>query len=145
MIFKNPTSSLSNVLFICILLLSIITLLPSCGLIGKADKPPAAEDFDLFYLRFHNDPDFQLSRIDFPLEGGLVQSHGEELWTPENWPIMKVPVWDINDPEYSVDYKQTEVEFIQRIWIENSGFISEYRFRLIDGKWMLVYALEQNL
>ena len=58
---------------------------------------------------------------------------------------MKVPVWDINDFLCSVEYQQTEDEFTQKICIEKSGFISEYRFKLINGKWMLVYALERNL
>ena len=136
--------SISAPIIFFLLLIGSITF-SSCGIIGKSDVPPQDEDFELFYMRFHNDPDFQLSRIDFPLEGGLVETQREQEWTPENWPIMRVAVWDINDPKYSIDYEQTEEEFIQKIWIENTGFISEYRFRLIDGRWMLVYALEQNL
>ena len=137
-----PDRAILNALLIAVF---VITFFPSCGIIGKSDSPPDEEDFELFYLRFHNDADFQLSRIDFPIEGGLIEAHGEKNWTPENWPIMRVPVWDINDPAYKVDYQQTDTEFFQKIWIENSGFISEYRFELIRGKWMLVYALEQNL
>jgi len=58
---------------------------------------------------------------------------------------LRVPVWDIDQPGIEIDYDQTDNSFFQKIWVENSGFLSEYRFELIQNKWYLVYALEQNL
>ena len=127
--------------------LLLTLLLSSCDLFRKASKPAdsSPENFEEFYLRFHNDPAFQMSRLAFPLEGKLIESEGETEWTVENWPVMKVPIWDISDPIFKTDYQKEDTEFYQKVWVENSGFISEYRFELRNGKWFLVYALEQNL
>jgi hypothetical protein len=128
-----------------ILLLSGL-LLTSCGIFKRADvEPDSPEEFEQFYLRFHESPDFQMSRIDFPIEGKFVDGHSEYRWTEENWEVMKVPIWDINEPGIQTEYYQSETEFFQKIWVDNSGFMSEYRFELINSKWYLVYALEQNL
>ena len=125
----------------------VLVLLSSCGIFKKSTEHPeeGPEDFEQFYLRFHNDPGFQMERIAFPLEGKFVDWEGERVWTRENWPVMKVPIWDINDPDYRTEYRQSDTQFYQRVWLDNSGFVSEYRFELIDGLWKLVYAMEQNL
>ncbi|TVR78574.1 MAG: DUF4348 domain-containing protein [Saprospirales bacterium] len=127
--------------------LVVSVVLSSCDLFRKASVTPdsSPESFEEFYLRFHNDPAFQMSRLAFPLEGKLIDAEGEMEWTPENWPVMQVPIWDINDPLFNTDYTKEETKFHQKVWIDNSGFISEYRFELINGQWFLVYAFEQNL
>jgi hypothetical protein len=103
------------------------------------------ENFDTFYNRFHNDTIFQLSRVNFPLEGFMVDHDGEKNWDKSNWSYLKIKVYDVDTDQFKVYYKKTSNQFIQKSWIENSGFLSEYRFKPINGKWYLVYALEQNL
>lgn len=57
---------------------------------------------------------------------------------------MKTKIYDIDTNKYKIEYKKTENSFTQKFWLENSGFSSEYRFELIDGKWYLIYALDEN-
>ena len=57
---------------------------------------------------------------------------------------MKVKIYDIDKSQFKVEFKKTDKTFMQRVWIANSGFNSECRFELINKKWFLVYALDQN-
>ena len=130
-----------------VVLLCVALSFSSCGWLNSTfgGSPPEPESFEDFYYLFHSDPAFQLSRIDFPIEGAFVEANNKEEWTEENWAILRVPVFEIEGTEYQVEYRQTETEFYQKIWLDNTGFVSEYRFELIDGLWYLVYAYEQNL
>jgi hypothetical protein len=105
----------------------------------------AVEDFDSFYNRFHTDSLFQISRVLFPLEGGSVDGLEEKKWTKENWQMVKTKVFDIDTTLFRVSYKKTENKFSAKAWIEDSGFSTEFRFELINKKWYLVYASDQNL
>ena len=103
------------------------------------------ENFDQFYDQFHDDSTFQVSRINFPLKGGIVDGEGTRSWTKANWHLMKVKIYDVDTAIYNVEYKKLERSFTEKFWIEDSGFSSEYRFELIKRKWFLVYAMESNL
>lgn len=102
------------------------------------------EDFDSFYDKFHQDDNFQKSRIKFPL-GGMSIDDGDEIpWTRDNFPLMKVRIYDIDTKEYKTSFDKKPTRFTQRVWLEDSEFSSEYRFELIEGRWFLVYVLDQN-
>jgi len=103
-----------------------------------------AENFDQFYNRFHNDSMFQISRLRFPIEGARVTSNTSEKWTRKNWQMIKTKVFDVDTKQYKATYKKTEDTFTERVWMENSGFSIECRFKLIDGKWWLVYMKDEN-
>lgn len=103
------------------------------------------ENFDEFYKQFHQDVNFQMSRIVFPLVGKLVDGMETYSWSKNNWAPMKVMINDVDKKQYKVSASRTNNIFEQKIWIPNSGFKSEYKFELINKKWMLVYALEQNI
>jgi hypothetical protein len=103
------------------------------------------ENFDQFYNRFHTDSLFQLSRIKHPLQGKLVDGTESGKWTKENWMLMKTRIYDIDTTQFKTSYQKTDVSFVQKVWIENSGFSSECRFEVLDGKWYLTYVLDQNL
>jgi hypothetical protein len=107
-----------------------------------ANKAKISEDFDQFYEKFHKDSAFQMSRLKFPLHG-----HNEfgSKWTVDNWDIMKSKIYDVDKSQFKVEFKKTEKIFFQRTWIDGSGFSSECRFELVNGKWFLVYALELNM
>lgn len=131
-----------------LMLLTILVMtLSSCGIFKKGGKKQFSkkETFDVFYTRFHQDVDFQYSRLKFPLQGQHVDGDGETTWTRDNWVPMKVRIFDINDPAYETEYKQTSTSFYQKFWGKDSGFFAEYRFELIKGKWYLVYAKDVNL
>jgi len=103
------------------------------------------ENFDEFYSKFHTDSLFQIQRIIFPLEGGRYDYNTEETWTPENWCIKKVSVYQVDSTEFSVEFNKNDTLVFERIYLPNSGFDFQCRYRLISGKWYLVYCLDQNL
>lgn len=128
--------------FISLLLFSLV----SCHSSKKSSvKKSSAEDFESFYTKFHKDESFQMSRIKFPLEGKMVDESGDTKWTKQNWLMMKVKIYDIDKKKYKVEYKKSKSSFYQKFWIEGSGFGAEYRFELLNNKWYLMYALDQNL
>lgn len=109
------------------------------------DSMSSIENFDAFYNRFHTDSLFQMSRIKFPLQGIKVDGEGEKKWSKKNWITMKAKIYDVDTTRFKTDYKKTDDSFTEKFWIEDSGYVSEYRFNLIHKKWYLVYANEQNL
>lgn len=123
--------------------LSLVLITSSCSVFQSAKKTPM-EDFDTFYDRFHEDESFQRSRVKFPLGGMSIEDGDEIPWTRDNFPLMKVRIYDVDTREYKVSYEKKPTRFTQRVWLEASEFSSEYRFELIDGKWFLVYVLDQS-
>jgi hypothetical protein len=124
-----------------------ITNCKSANIISSTDpdKTTSIENFDDFYNRFHTDSLFQMSRIKFPLKGIKVDYEGEKKWSGKNWITMKTKIQDVDTSEFSTEYQKTDKSFMEKFWIEDTGYSSEYRFKLIRKKWYLVYANEQNL
>jgi hypothetical protein len=118
---------------------------PSVTSNQESESKSSIENFDEFYIKFHSDSVFQMSRIVFPLEGISVDGFEQQEWTRENWEILKTSVYDIDTAEYKWSVNKTAKEFVEKIWIEDSGFSLEYRYKIIKGKWFLVYAEDQNL
>lgn len=104
-----------------------------------------AEDFDKFYNLFHSDKEFQLSRVKFPIKGGIVNGESTTPWTRQNWQMLKTKIYDVDKTQFQVSYKKTDTSFFQKVWIDGAGFNVEARFQLIDGKWYLVYFLDENI
>lgn len=134
--------TVSKIILILILLGSLI----SCK---STQKPSAAvssksENFDEFYKKFHQNVNFQVSRIKFPLKGGMLDSFTSTKWTKSNWIPMKVPVYEIDKNQYNVLIDKTDTTFSQKVWVPDSGFSSEHKFELLKGKWYLVFARETN-
>lgn len=102
------------------------------------------ENFDLFYDRFHKDSLFQISRLKFPLGGGHDKGNIDEEWTKKNWSMLKTKIYDVDTTQYKVSYEKLKKSFTEKVWIEDSGFIFECRFELIDNKWFLLSAFELN-
>lgn len=128
-----------------------LACLTSCGVFKKKEKArpdrsvSRVENFDSFYEKFHNDQSFQWSRLAFPLEGKLIDGEREEAWSKDNWMMMKVQIYDINQEGIQTTYDKTPTSFYQKFWADDAGFFAEYRFELRDKKWFLVYAKDVNL
>jgi len=112
----------------------------------KADKSiiNQVENFDEFYNRFHSDSIFLISRLKFPLKGGPDRGDGQDEWTKDNWLLLKTKIYDVDTTQYKVSYEKHEKSFIEKVWLENSGFSFKYSYELIDKKWFLVSAFELN-
>lgn len=132
---------------ICMILFLMINCNSSHKNTSKFSESKALiEDFDRFYDRFHNDSLFQISRITFPLNGLNIDGLDEKNeWTEDNWPLMKTRIYDIDTNQFKTEYKKTENAFMQKFWLQDSSFGSEYRFELVGNKWFLVYAMDSNL
>ncbi|HMQ05730.1 MAG TPA: DUF4348 domain-containing protein [Saprospiraceae bacterium] len=127
-----------------IVLVLITSLFQACKTKSSILKPDHLEDFDSFYEAFHRDEKFQLARIHFPLEGYRNDPEGETKWSKDNWEMMKVKIYDVNKKDFKTTWIKEAESFYQKVWIDGSGFLSEYRFERIKGKWFLTYAREEN-
>ena len=142
MFYKNVTTSPPIFIYILLCLNVVVISCKSSKNVISEENP---ENFDQFYDRFHQDTEFQMTRIAFPLEGGMEDSNGRVAWTSENWNPLKVKIQDIDTNTYKIDTKKTETRFEQKFWLPGSGFSSEYHFKRIKGQWFLVYAEDVNL
>ena len=100
------------------------------------------EKFDVFYNEFHSDSLFQMSRIKFPLQGQNIDGFKKNKWTKVNWVLLKTKIYDIDTLEFKTRWEKSATSFVQKCYLEHSGFSSEYRFQLIKKKWYLTYALD---
>lgn len=111
----------------------------------QVNNPPTQENFEDFYQRFHQDEQFQLTRIAFPIDGSFIDHKGEQSWNRNNWTPLKTMIQDVDENDYDIETTKSADRFYQKVWIEGSGFLSEYTWQRIDGKWYLTYAKEVNL
>lgn len=103
------------------------------------------EDFHQFYLQFHSDSVFQMERIQFPLEGGIYDDDKVQRWSKKNWQLIKYTVFEVDTSQFKVLFDKTDTLVNERIYIPNSGFDFHCKYKLINGKWFLVFCLDQNL
>lgn len=118
------------------------------------------ENFEVFYKRFYSDSLFQISRIIFPLKGFNSDEYDSELgkknppyfwkkneWTfletlPQNYVRYEKKDWV---EEYKKEIKHNkDLTVLEKIFIVDSGYIDERIFKLIKGKWYLVFYSYRN-
>lgn len=102
-------------------------------------------DFLVFYTQFHSDSSFQMSHIDFPLEGlpeyadSTILAEGNFKWQEENWEIHKN--LDARKEDFAKNLTVVSdgliFEFIptggeKKLWIER-------RFLKSNGDWRMIY------
>ncbi|WP_338840146.1 hypothetical protein [Flavobacterium ginsenosidimutans] len=112
----------------------------------ESKKKEIAESFDEFNKRFHSDSIFQVSRVDFPIEGKHVSGFEQYNWSRKNWQFQAVPVAEKTEiGEYEHSLVKTDTLVTEKFWIPNSGFEVERQFKLIKNKWFLIYYSDINL
>lgn len=109
---------------------------------NTAELPP---DFIEFYETFHADPEFQMTRISFPLPGketaGLTDSTGSDgYWLESEWVVHKRFT---KDAEFTrqIDVLSPEM-IIETIRHRTSPYAIQRRFALMADGWNLVYYRE---
>ena len=90
------------------------------------------ENFNTFYEKFHKDTLFQDSRIKLTLPLAKDYFHKKEKAN------------EMIDSEFIVETKRTATEYTEKIYIQDSGFFIELRFKIINEKWFLVYYLDST-
>lgn len=136
---------LKRALFFLILVLFFTNCNKSKTAINIQQEKILAENFNSFYDQFHSDSLFQMARIKFPLEGGNIDGFRKAKWEKEDWNMLKIKIYDVDTTKFKINYKKTNTSFIEKCYAEDSGFSSEYRFKMMENKWYLVYALDKNL
>nr|WP_294779386.1 hypothetical protein [uncultured Flavobacterium sp.] len=118
---------------------------PALNSIKKAEVSNK-ENFEEFNKKFHSDSLFQVSRIDFPIEGKHVYGFEQYSWSRKNWQFQAVPVAEKSEiGEYQHSLIKTDTLITERFWIPDSGFEVERQFKLIKNKWFLIYYNDINL
>ncbi|MBB4801957.1 hypothetical protein HNP37_002018 [Flavobacterium nitrogenifigens] len=105
-----------------------------------------SENFEDFNKKFHADSLFQVSRVDFPIEGKHISGFEQHEWTRKNWQFQVIPVaegTEIGEYEHSV--VKTDSLVTEKFWIPDSGFEVERQFKLINNKWFLIFYNDINL
>ncbi|CAM3431930.1 hypothetical protein [Flavobacterium chungbukense] len=112
----------------------------------ESKKTETAENFEEFNKKFHSDSIFQVSRVDFPIEGKHVSGFEQYNWTRKNWEFLAIPVAEKTEiGEYEHSLIKTDSLIIERFWIPDSGFEVERQFKLINNKWFLISYNDINL
>lgn len=88
-----------------------------------------------------------MSRIKFPIGGKKIDGwETKEVWSTKNWEMLKSPVSRKNEfKEYQHNLIYSDTLVTEKYWIRDSGFSTEVRVRIVDGKWFLVYFNDVNL
>jgi len=112
----------------------------------KPIKKELPENFEEFNKKFHSDSLFQVSRVDFPIEGKHITGFEQSNWTRKNWQFQAIPVAEKTEiGEYQHSLVKTDTLITEKFWIDNSGFEVERQFKLINNKWFLIYYNDINL
>lgn len=104
------------------------------------------EDFDEFFYKFIIEPDFQLSRIKFPLEFvGFKDGYPgkktdtiylkKDQWKHNHYYLNESSIPVIYD-NYEMKLKDTDERIFVWSGVENGIYMTLY-FRRIEGKWFL--------
>ena len=116
----------------------------------QVDVIVLTEKFNVFYEHFHSDSVFQISRIIFPLNGYEINENYNPIertdedfhWNKSDWKIHR----KINGTkDLKITTNQSDNLVVETIFIPNTGFEIVRKFKLINGKWFLIFYGEQNL
>ncbi|MEM8894114.1 MAG: hypothetical protein AAGC88_06020 [Bacteroidota bacterium] len=129
--------------YFTLLTIGMILVLGACQ--KKIAIAPVDEDFETFYDRFHEERDFQLDRVAFPLEGQLTDDQGTSDWTREGWEMHRGKVTEITASNYDTEIIRKDNEVTDKVKLRDAGFYIERRFEQIKGRWFLVYYEKVDL
>ncbi len=127
-------------------LLVVLILLAACS--QYAGKSPQ-EAFEEFYKRFHEDTDYQIAHITFPLEG--LPSHADvETITTNDFKWEKED-WEVHRPfnfENS-DFVREVIPFgddlmVEKIIHKSGEYGTIRRFARLGEEWYLIYYAGLN-
>lgn len=94
-----------------------------------------------FYERFHNEEDYQMEHIVFPLKGheqdtatmGLVQT----IWNKENW--VRHQPFNSYGGTFTREYSNMNGIILEKISDSSNTFTMQRRYSQIAGEWNLIY------
>lgn len=117
----------------------LLVVLSATAMACRGPKAIQPEDFEEFYRRFITDEEFQLSRIEFPLDGSETDNETTIYWnSADDWMMITGSVHDVDTIEYKVEKEYSPTKVVFKVYIEDSGFSITQEYELEDGKWYLV-------
>jgi hypothetical protein len=154
-----------------IILISLLLLQLSCNTTEKKNASTNAfikdssqkatenvvETFDGFYKKFYSDSTFQISRIQFPLNGNdtdfenlengkmkdfendtIFIKNNKFFWKKKGWTFLKT-LKKQGDFGYNKKIENKGNIMQEEIYLEGSGDMDIRKFKQINGKWMMIY------
>lgn len=110
----------------------------------KREAAQEHNEFEAFYLKFHQDSLFQVEHITFPLEGLPANADSATLvnndfrWQKEDWQMHKP--FDSKNGEYQIEFSSFGEDLIIEKVLHKSGTYGMLRrFARISGEWHLIY------
>ena len=87
-----------------------------------------------------SDAKFQRSRVTFPLKCDILEpDRNFKIMKSNDWNTMKVPISQVDRNTYKVKITNKSNLVTHRIYIENSDTDILLKYKLIKGKWYLIY------
>lgn len=110
----------------------------------RSGNTSEVEDFDVFIKNFHSDSAFQMSRVQFPIQGAYTDYYSNRPWTSDNWELIKKSVYEADTTYYSIKDERKDEEVFQAIYCKGCGHYYELKFVLDDNQWFLTFRQENN-
>lgn len=123
-------------------------------------QPIADENFNDFYKKFYIDSLFQASRVIFPLKGFNSDEYDEELgdknppyfWKKKDWSFLTTLEKDylkVDKKDWVEEYRKVikynkDSTVLEKVYIVDSGYIVERKFKKLKGKWFLIFYSYRN-
>ena len=105
--------------------------------------------FDKFLDKFCRDSVFRYHRIIFPIIGynsDAEMNKNNYKWEKSEWDFYsKIDCGYKKNKNIISKIIPSDSTMIWRLFIENSGYDVNYRFKLIEGKWYLNYYSYKNI
>lgn len=104
------------------------------------------EDFIQFYDKFHSDSAYQMSHIQFPLEGYPTNADsitGQFFWTPDKWKMHTMKAF--NDSLFTRKF-EVPMPFAvnETVFQNNTPFGMMRRFFKKGDEWYLIFYSDMN-
>lgn len=126
-------------------------LLVGCNSGGNQPSSQKPVDFDEFIDRFYSDSAFQQSRVSIPLDGKIIEwDNDEDAVVESDWLSREPVITEYETVKVTVEgsmqsFNRQQDSVVERIYLENSGFLLERTFKLKDGCWFLTKYDLSNL
>ena len=119
----------------------------SCGNQHRNTEVTTDENFESFYLKFNEDLSFQNARIKYPLKGKYFTKSNKNPGFDYNFTLNDHLDFDnhnLDTAMYTISRKMGHGIVEEKLFIPNSEFLTYYTFKILDGKWFLVYYAEHD-
>ena len=101
------------------------------------------EDFNTYISKFYTDSLFQQSRIVTPLEGEIlswdvnVDNVVKSGWLGNEPTVTDYEIIKVTMQSSIQKFDKSQDSIVEKIYMENSGFLMERTFKLSEGQWFL--------